>query len=254
MPEVMFEIVDDVLGEVETVNIERLKQYTLNVAQTNGFELVDKEGWIEFINPGVKLELGHALESFKECLSEDTVFALCTQILSVVGMDLYRVIGKNIKEKIDWTAVLPGSEYDDDQVLYQMGFDSSCVSSIAVYVDNKHIASYGSRVVGEQDVRYYKGENGEPVPTGEGEEEQICKDPKILHKLRKLQKETGEEYLYYANNCWLECFFEGIDGSDLSRYSDQLQADAEYVHGSISEGFGIEQETLQEIIKSLKGK
>ena len=254
MSKVMFEIVDGLPGEIELVSIDRLKEYTLNVAQANEFELVDKEGWIEFISPGKKIDVGHALNSFREELSENTVFSLCSQILSVIDIDVYRVIDNNTKEKINWTAVIPGSEYDHDQMLHQMGFDSSQVSKFDIYVNNEHIASYGSRVIGEQDVRWYCDEEMKPVLVGDGDEQRVSKDPQLLLKLHRLQRETEEEYLYYSNNCWLECYFEGADGNDLTQHSEQLQADAEYVHGCISEGFGIGPETIQEVIESCRGK
>lgn len=250
MSNVVFSVKDELLGEVEAVCIDRLKEYTINIAQANEFELVDKEGWIEFIKPGEKLEEGHALDSFKEELSEETIFTLCSQILSVVGIDVYRVIDSKTKEKINWTAVMSGSEYDHDQVLHQMGFDSSSVSRIDVYIEDKYVASYGSRVVGEQDVRWYCDESENPVPVGEGDENWVSKDPKLLLKLHKLQKEKAEEYLFYSNNCWLECYFEDADGNDLTQNSEQLQADAEYVHGSISEGLCMGPETIREMIKA----
>ncbi len=255
MSKVMFEIVDGPLEEIELVDIDRLKEYTINVAQANEFELVDKEGWSEFVAPGEKIEVGHALDSIRKELSENTIFSLCSQILSVVDIDIFRVIDGSMKEKINWTAVIPGSEHDHDQVLYQMGFDSSQVSKFDIYVDNVHVASYGSKVVGEQDVRWYCDEDSKPVLVGDGEEHYVNKDPKRLLELHKLQRETKKEYLHYSNNCWLECCFEDADGNDLTQYSEQLQADAEYVHGSISEGFGIEPETMQEIVEaSKKGK
>jgi len=248
---VMYEIKDD-LGKKQLVDIDGLKSYTIDLVQYHELEMVNEEGWFEFVYPEKKLNSGFVLSGFKSALSDGTIFTLCTQILSKLHLEVYRLIGDNLKEKLGWTVVIPGSKYDNDQILHQMGFDSSQVSKMDIYSDNKHIASYGSVVVGEQDVRCYNDEHGNPVPVGEGDEERIFRNPKLLVERHKLQREKMEEYLHYSNNCWLESIFEDADGNDLTVHSEQLQADAECVHGAIEEGIGIGKETITEIVAACK--
>jgi len=237
------------------ITLDDLKKTTLEIAIENNFELVDSEGWIKFFNHGELINDGYSFKSFKDDLSEDTIFALCTEILAVLGIEVYRLLDDNKKVKIDFLATIPNSEDDDDQILYQMGLCND-VCRFSIFENNKFVGFYGSYLCGEQNVRAYRGyENGkwEFVEVGGGEEERIIDNPQLLKELHKKQREEAKEYLYYDLNCWLEHYFQLQDGTNLAVYSrDKLQIEAEVVHSSIAEGFNISTDTIDEMTKAVK--
>jgi len=251
----MYEIVNDNVGEDENqiVTIAELKAIVLELAIENNFELVDSESWIKYINHGAKINDGYMFKSFKEDINEDILFALCTEILEVLEIKLFKVYDTH-KIKINFTSVYPDSEVDNDQILYQMGYSNSVVSEFALYVENKHIANYGSILYGEQDVRVnYKDEdNAILVPINKGNEYRLHKEPTTLINAMKLQAKTDDEYLYYSNSCWLEGFIEDINNNDITKGNEILSAEVECVHGEIKENMKISNELLKEIIKAVK--
>ena len=254
MSNAMFKIKDPVAEEAKIVSLDALKAFALSIAQENKMELVDKEGWMEFVHPGHKLDLGHALKSFRDDISEISAFAVSHEILSSVGYEVSRVLLDGVEEKIEWIAIVPGSMYDCDQILYQLGFASSVVSRMKLFIDGVHLASYGSKIVGTQTVMWCHDQTGDPVTIGQGEAREITNDPKLMLRLLELEKQTGDAYLSYVNRCGLSPYFESPDGGNLIVFNDRLRVSDKFTYHTIADGIGLDEEMIEEILAALDNR
>lgn len=129
-----------------------------------------------------------------------------------------------------------GSQKDNDQYLYQSGFENSTVADGEIVIDNK---KYLVQIVcvGEQRVfvNWKINKAGDTtnilLPIGEdGERERVLRNSHLLARAQKLEKANGTEYLDWQDNCWLD--IELYEGDNLiNSYGDLFGS----VYGSIKE-------------------
>ena len=191
---------------------------------------------------------------FLDDLHIDTEFYISTYVLRNKGMELFRVYD-DYKIKIDFMVTVPYGKYDMDIVLRIDGFNElDKVSKIELYVDDKHIANYGSYSCGEQNLYGFKDDKGDFVPldyfgdsTNTSYDEVSIESSSDLVKL--IEKENIEDEVYVEKdfNSWFEVYFTAIDGTNLALNNELLQAQCEFIHESIGENIELSSKLVQEI-------
>lgn len=135
------------------------------------------------------------------------------------------------------------SEKDDDQYFYQDGWQNATVASAEIKIGNK---TYTLEVVvkGEQRVFICMDEDENIVPLdeegGEYELVRLYESPSLYLEAKKLERESGEDYFEWGNNCWLE--LEIYDGEKLIAWDENACSSIYEVLASI------EPEYVQEVI------
>jgi hypothetical protein len=246
---------EDILGHEDNSikTLSELQELTMEIIGENEFTMAEGANWSLGFEAGAEVEDGqYDMVGFKEGLSDEAIWFLCSDVLSVAGMEVYQ-IHDGYKLLISDATTVPDSEMDSDVALRIDGIESGdSVLDMELYVDNKHIANYGSYSCGDQRVNIYKNEDDELTSSDDYEYDERVDCIEEYLEAKRLEKETGDEYVTCDMNCWFEAFYTTPEGDSLTIHSEQLQAECEYVHGMISEGMGIESDTVKEIVSVLE--
>jgi len=239
-------------------DIGELTDLAMEMAEENEMEATNSGDWKDFVKEGKPAsEKSFFFSEIKEDIVESSSFSLASEILGVVGYQVFALYEK-YKIRIVSTEAIIGGLRDQDQYFTQLATGTWEVSEFeASTLEGEVICYFGSEVTGEQEVYVKENDDGELIPwdSKEGDSTRLWGDPEVLieAKRKELASVPKAKYLDYSENSWLTVWIKNKDGVDLGEATEEMEAITEdFIHGRVEDMKDLEKGVFSDVVEAIK--